>query len=300
MLIRIGHDIEWALDSPTTLIAALSVHPSRAQDLLRSEKLVVEPPLVPRTFRDEFDNIKTRLEVPAGVARLRLRSHAVVRDSGLPDPVWASAQASPLGELPTQTLGFLLPSRYGEVDSELMSLAWQRFGHVPAGWARVQAVCDYVHGHLRFDYAQARANRTALDAWREGVGVCRDFAHLALTLCRCLNMPARYVTGYLGDIGIAPVPSPMDFSAWFEVWLDCRWHTFDARHNTPRIGRVAMARGCDAADVPIAMSFGRCVPLRFEVVAEEYVAALAGSAVLAGAAAAARAPSAHALSGTAT
>ena len=249
MLIRIGYDIEWALDSPTTLIAALSVHPSRAQDLPRPEKLVVEPPLAPRTFRDEFDNIKTRLEVPAGVARLRLRSHAVVRDSGLPDPVWAGAQASPPGELPTPTLGFLLPSRYCEVDSELMGLAWQRFGHVPAGWARVQAVCDYVHGHLRFDYGQARANRTALDAWREGVGVCRDFAHLSLTLCRCLNMPARYVTGYLGDIGIAPVPSPMDFSAWFEVWLDGRWHTFDARHNTPRIGRVAMARGCDAAAI---------------------------------------------------
>ncbi|MCB1819836.1 MAG: transglutaminase family protein, partial [Gammaproteobacteria bacterium] len=156
-----------------------------------------------------------------------------------------------------------------ELDSGLLAFAWNRFGTTPEGWPRVQAICDYVHQHLRFDYQQARANRTALQTWREGVGVCRDFAHLAVTLCRCMNIPARYVTGYLGDIGIPPVPYPMDFSAWFEAYLGERWHTFDARHNTPRIGRVPMARGLDAADVPITMVFGWSRLDRFEVVTDE-------------------------------
>jgi transglutaminase-like putative cysteine protease len=206
------------------------------------------------------------------VNQVRFRSESVIRDPGLLDEVdWSARQHDPT-ELPTQTLQFLLPSRYCEVDSELLQFAWAQFGGVPQGWQRVQAICDFVHRHLRFDYQCARATRTALEGFRERVGVCRDFTHLAITLCRCMNIPARYVTGYLGDIGIPPVPYPMDFSAWFEVYLGERWHTFDARHNTPRIGRVVIARGRDAADVPITMVFGANTLQRFEVTTDEVMA----------------------------
>lgn len=273
MLIRIGYDIELALNSPTTLLGALHVHPSRAHDLQAPEAFTVEPALPVTQYRDGFDNLISRIDVPAGVSTLRLASRATVADSGQPDPLPTRARQHALHELPNELFRFLLPSRYCEVDSELMAFAWQRFGHLPEGGARVQAVCDYVHGHIRFDYQQARANRTAVQGWQEGVGVCRDFAHLAVTLCRCLNIPARYVTGYLGDIGVPAVPYPMDFSAWFEVWLDGAWHTFDARHNVPRIGRIVMAHGRDAADVAITTLFGWHELRRFDVVTDDIVQA---------------------------
>ncbi len=272
MLIRIGYGIDMALQAPTTVLAALHVHPSRAGDLQAPERFTVTPALPYTSYQDGFDNTITRIDVPAGTRSLRLASHAVVADSGQPDPVLRDAPQHPLHELPSEVFRFLLPSRYCEVDSALMAFAWQQFGNVPEGWARVQAICDYVHRHLRFDYQQARANRAALQGWHEGVGVCRDFAHLAVTLCRCMNIPARYVTGYLGDIGVPPVPSPMDFSAWFEAWLGGRWHTFDARHNVPRIGRITIARGRDATDVPITMVFGWHRLERFEVVTEALAA----------------------------
>lgn len=273
MLIRIGYDIELALTSPTTLLGALHVHPSRAPDLQAPEAFSVEPALPVRHYQDVFDNTITRVDVPAGVASLRLRNRAVVADSGRPDPVHADARQHALHELPDEVFRFLLPSRYCEVDSALLQFAWDRFGQSPQGWPRVQAICDYVHRHIRFDYQQARANRSALEAWREGVGVCRDYAHLALTLCRCMNIPARYTTGYLGDIGVAPTSAPMDFTGWFQAWLGGRWHDFDARNNTPRIGRIVMAHGRDAADVPITMVFGDSRLKRFEVVTDELPAA---------------------------
>lgn len=266
MLIRIGYDIELALNAPTSVLCRLHVHPSRQAHLQAPEQFSVAPALPFGTWRDDFDNVVTRIDVPAGVRSLRLSNQAVVADSGVPDAVVPAARQHTLHELPNALFRFLLPSRYCEVDSELMAFAWAQFGQVPEGWPRVQAICDYVHGHLRFDYLQARANRTALQGWQEGVGVCRDFAHLAVTLCRCMNIPARYVTGYLGDIGIAPLPDPMDFSAWFEAWLDGRWYSFDARHNTPRIGRIVMARGRDAADVAITTVFGWSRLDRFDVV----------------------------------
>ena len=269
MLIRIGYDIELAVNAPTTVLGALSVHPSRAHDLQQPEALSVQPPLPVQRYHDLFDNLITRVDVPAGVASLRLSSTAVIADSGQPDAVPTGARQHPLHELPHEVFSFLLPSRYCEVDSELMAFAWNQFGGVPEGCARVQAICELVHQHIHFDYMQARANRSALEGWREGVGVCRDFAHLAVALCRCMNIPARYVTGYLGDIGVPPVPQPMDFSAWFEAYLGGAWHTFDARHNRPRIGRVVMARGRDAADVPITMVFGWSQLNRFEVVTDE-------------------------------
>ncbi|MBS0430687.1 MAG: transglutaminase family protein [Proteobacteria bacterium] len=269
MLIRIGYDIELGLTGPTALIYLLQVHPDRARDLVEPEHPVVDPPLWTDAYVDSFGNRCARVRVPAGVQRVRLHNQALIHDTGWTDPVDYGAWQHPVDELPVETLPFLLGSRYCEVDSELLPFAWQTFGHTPLGWARVQAVCDFVHQHIRFDYQRAFAGRTALGGFRERVGVCRDFAHLAVTLCRCLNIPARYVTGYLGDIGVPPVPYPMDFSAWFEVFLGGRWHTFDARHNVPRIGRVVIARGRDAADVPITMVFGEHTLQRFDVVTDE-------------------------------
>ena len=274
MLIRIGYDIELALEAanvPTALIFLLQVHPSRAMNLVqgKGESVHVTPELPIDHYHDAFNNRCARVHIPAGIARVRLHDNAIMRVSGLPDPQAPQAPSCPLAKLPRDTLQFLLPSRYCEVDSELLTLAWQRFGPMAPGWARVQAVCDFVHRRLRFDYKSARSNRTALEGYRERTGVCRDFTHLAITLCRCLNIPARYVTGYLGDIGVPPAPYPMDFSAWFEVYLGRRWYAFDARHNTPRIGRIPVAFGRDAADVPITMTFGKSRMQRFAVVTEE-------------------------------
>jgi transglutaminase-like putative cysteine protease len=269
MLIRIGYDIALQLSSPTALIYLLQVHPSRAADLQGPEQTTWSPALPTDFYRDGFDNLCARIQVPAGVQQLRLRNQAVVRDSGLPDPVELGACEHPVAELPVECLQFLLPSRYCDFDGELLAMAWNTFAQVAPGWSRVQAICDHVHARLRFDYTLARATRTAREAWHERVGVCRDFAHLAIALCRSMNIPARYATGYLGDIGVPAMPDPMDFSAWFEVYLSGRWHTFDARHNTPRIGRVLLARGRDAADVPITMVFGQHQLTQFTVVTEE-------------------------------
>ena len=269
MLIRIGYDIELAVAAPMTLLYLLRVHPSRAADLVAPEAVSVSPALPVEDYVDGFGNRCARVRVPEGVDSFRLRNRALVRDSGSPDPVVPDARQLDPGELPVETLPFLLPSRYCEVDSELLDFAWSTFGSLTPGWARVQAICDYVHDHVRFDYQAARATRTALGAQQDAAGVCRDFAHLALTLCRCLNIPARYTTGYLGDIGVPPNPSPMDFSAWFEVSLGGRWYAFDARHNEPRVGRIVIARGRDAGDVPITMAFGDSRIRRFEVVTDE-------------------------------
>ncbi|WP_428421188.1 transglutaminase-like domain-containing protein [Methylibium sp.] len=269
MLIKIGFDIELSVASPMTLIHLLHVHPSRSHDLVAPENLWITPYFGNDEYVDAFGNQCGRVNVPPGVGSVRFTNEAVVRDSGLPDQTAYGAYQHDPRELPVATLQFLLPSRYCEVDSELLNFAWNQFGNTPLGWARVQAICDFVHGHIRFDYQAARANRTALEGFRERTGVCRDFAHLAVTLCRCMNIPARYVTGYLGDIGIPPVPYPMDFSAWFEVYLGEQWYTFDARHNKPRIGRIVMGRGRDAGDVPLTMAFGQNQLVRFEVTTEE-------------------------------
>jgi transglutaminase-like putative cysteine protease len=243
------------------------VHPSRESTWVTAENFRIEPELEVENYLDAFGNRCSRVNAPAGTTRFL--DHAVVHDSGEPDVYAPEAEEDDVREIPTATLSFLLPSRYCEVDSELLDFAWKRFAAVTPGWTRVQAVCDFVHSQVRFDYQQARANRTALDTFRERVGVCRDFTHLAITLCRCLNIPARYVTGYLGDIGVPPVPDPMDFSAWFEVYLSGRWYSFDARHNRRRIGRIVIGRGRDAADVPITTVFGSHTLEKFSVVTEE-------------------------------
>ena len=268
MLIRIGYDIELSVATPMALIYLLRVHPSRRDDLVAPESVLVSGCLAPEEYIDSFGNHCGRVNVPVGMSTVRITNDALIRDSGELDAIDPDALQRDPTELPFSTLQFLLPSRYCEVDSELLPFAWQQFGGVAPGWQRVAAICDFVHRHLTFNYKTARPTRTALDAFREREGVCRDFTHLAVTLCRCMNIPARYTTGYLGDIGVPPA-GPMDFSAWFEVFLGDRWYTSDARHNRRRIGRIVMARGRDAGDVPITMCFGPSTLLRFDVVTDE-------------------------------
>jgi transglutaminase-like putative cysteine protease len=248
------------------MILMLSVHPSRTNDVLTTPQIQTEPSLPLREYRDMFGNICTR--VTAGPGQVRFSSTFDILDPGHPDEVRASAREHPIDELPDDALIYLLGSRYCDTQ-KLSDFAWQTFGNSKAGWDRVQAICDFVHGHIKFGYAFARDDRTASDAYHERVGVCRDFTHLAVALCRCMNIPARYCTGYLGDIGVPPDPAPMDFSAWFEVFLEGHWFTFDARHNRPRIGRVVIARGRDAADVAISTSFGPASLTSFKVITEE-------------------------------
>lgn len=254
MLIRAGYEIALDLQAPEAVILMLYLEPARDTSIRRPGQLRSDPALPIENYIDLFGNRCGRTFAPAG--RITFWNDLIVEDSGLPDPQDPDAIQHEVKNLPTDTLPFLMSSRYCEVDSALNSFAWQQFGQTKPGWERVSAVCDFVHGHLKFDYLQARATRTAHEAFQEKLGVCRDFTHLAITLCRCLNIPARYATGFLGDIGVPPVDDPMDFSAWFEVYLGDRWHTFDARHNVPRIGRIVMARGRDASDCAITTTFG--------------------------------------------
>ena len=266
MILRLGYDIQFDLPFPIAVVAMLNVHPSRAGDLQAPDEVRVEPAASSESYIDSFGNRCTRFLAQSGP--LRLSNSTLIYDSGVADPISLGAREVPVQELPHEVLRYLYSSRYCEVDRFSM-IAPELFGALPQGWSRVQAVCDWVHHKVSFGYQHARPSRTALDVFTERIGVCRDFQHLAVTLCRALNIPARYVTGYLGDIGVSVAPSPMDFSAWFEVYLEDRWWTFDARHNHPRIGRVLMAAGRDASDVAITTSFGMANLTRFTVVTEE-------------------------------
>jgi len=268
MLIRVGFNIEFDLPAETPMIAVLHVHPSREWDLLEPEELVTEPKLAVGAYADSFGNHCSRFLAPPG--KLRLSSSALIRDSGKPDEINEAAHETPVPDLPHSVLQYLLSSRYCEVD-RFVNITAGLFGGLTPGWGRVQAITNWVHDNVAFDYAKARPTKTALDVFTERTGVCRDFQHLAITFCRALNIPARYATGYLGDIGI-PSRGPMDFSAWFEAFLDGRWWTFDARHNTPQVGRVLMAAGRDASDVAITTSFGEATLREFEVIAREEAA----------------------------
>ncbi len=266
MQIRVGYELIYECPRPTPMILTLNIHYTRASDIVFPDHLRTDPAVPLAAYRDSFGNWCTRIVAPQG--RLRLSSSAVVKDSGLPDPVVATAYQHQVQDLPQETLLFLLGSRYCETD-RLSQTAWDLFDHAPTGWGRVQAICDFVHDHITFGYEHARPTKSAFDAFSERTGVCRDFAHLAIAFCRCMNIPARYCTGYLGDIGIPPPYGPMDFAAWMEVYLGNSWHIFDPRNNMPRIGRVLIARGRDAADVAISGTFGPATLLSFAVVTEE-------------------------------
>jgi transglutaminase-like putative cysteine protease len=266
MKLRIGYDVSYECQQQTPMILMLNVHSSRTADLLVPDSMQTEPRVAITGYTDAFGNWCSRIVAPQG--RIRLRADALIHDSGRPDIVARGARQTPIEALPEDTLGFLLGSRYCETD-RLSEIAWSLFGHTPAGWDRVQAICDFVHNRITFGYQYARSTKTAWEVFEERAGVCRDFAHLAIALCRCMNIPARYCTGYLGDIGVPAVDAPMDFSGWFEAHLDGCWYTFDARHNVPRIGRVLIARGRDAADVAISTAFGASALSYFEVRTDE-------------------------------
>ena len=266
MYIRIGYELIYDCPQPTPMILTLNVHYSRVSDLVTPDYMLTDPSLPVSGYRDGFGNWCTRMVAPPG--RTRLFTDAIIRSSGRPDVVASAAIQHSVQDLPEESLVFLLGSRYCETD-QLSETAWSLFGTTPSGWARVQAVCDFVHRHIVFGYEHARPTKTAMEVFNEAKGVCRDYAHLAVAFCRCLNIPARYCTGYLGDIGVPQSADPMDFSAWFEVFLGGRWYTFDARNNVPRIGRVLIARGRDASDVAISSTFGPNTLAGFKVLADE-------------------------------
>ncbi len=266
MRIRFGYDMSYETPKPTPMIGMLNVHHSRAGQLETPDFLQVEPRVPMTTYHDSFGNFCFRLVAPAG--EIRFHADAVIHDSGAFDPVASDAVQHPIQDLPDDTIQFLLGSRYCETDL-LSEEAWRLFERVPGGWGRMQAICDFVHNHLRFDYMNCDPRRTASQAYFSGVGVCRDFAHLAIAFARCMNIPARYCTGYISDVGLPPPYEAQDFCAWMEAFLGGRWWAFDPRNNAPRIGRILMARGRDAADVPLVHSFGPHVLRRFKVWVDE-------------------------------
>ena len=266
MQIRVGYELAYNFPLPTPMILTVSIHYSRVSDLIIPDYLTTHPSVPITAYRDGFGNWCSRIVAPAG--QIGIKSNGVIRDTGVPDTVVPSAQQHAVEDLPEETLVFLLGSRYCETDL-LTETAWQLFGESQPGWPRVQAVCDYVHKRIIFDYQHARPTMTAWGAFNACTGVCRDYAHLAIAFCRCLNIPARYCTGYLGDMGTPPPYGVPDFAAWFEAYVGGRWYTFDARNNMPRIGRVLIARGRDAADVAIATTFGPNTLERFNVWTDE-------------------------------
>jgi transglutaminase-like putative cysteine protease len=266
--IRAGYHIAFECYQNTPITLMLSVHPDRKPDLLSDHCIMFSPSVASRDYVDIFGNICTRLVAPPGL--IEVSNLFTIADSGEPDTVLPSARQWDVDELPDDVMVYLLGSRYCDTE-KLSQLAWYQFGGIADGWKRVQAICDYVHRQIEFGYHHARCDRTASEGHAERRGVCRDFAHLAVTLCRCMNIPARYCTGYLGDINVPKDPAPMDFSAWFEAFLDGRWHSFDARHNHPRVGRVVIARGRDATDVAISTTYGPTRLAQFEVITEQVV-----------------------------
>jgi transglutaminase-like putative cysteine protease len=268
MLIRLGYELIFDVPLGVPFVALLNVHPSRMPDLREPDDLRLEPAVDVQCFYDTFGNRCSRFFAPAG--QIRLRNSTLIHDTGQPDAVSLDAREVPVKHLPHDVLPYLLNSRYCEVD-RMSHVAAELFGGLPRGWNRVQAVCNWVHNHVTFGYQFANSTKTAMDVFNDPRGVCRDFQHLAVTLLRALNIPARYATGYLGDIGVPASPAAMDFSAWFEVYLEDRWWTFDARHNQPRIGRVLVAVGRDASDVALTTSFGTASLRHFAVVTDEVI-----------------------------
>jgi transglutaminase-like putative cysteine protease len=266
MKIRVGYELIYDFPQPTPMIMVLGMHMTRASDVIISDSPTSDPVVTMSPYIDAYGNRCSRLVAPAG--RMLLSGDGLVRDSGLPDVVAPSATQHAVEDLPPETIIYLLGSRYCETD-RLSDIAWKLFAETAPGWPRVQAICDYVHNHITFGYQYARPTKTAREAFDEGNGVCRDYAHLAITFCRCMNIPARYCTGYLGDIGIPPVDAPMDFAGWFEAYLGGQWYTFDPRNNMPRIGHTLIGQGRDAADVPITHTFGPNTLVSFKVWTDE-------------------------------
>ncbi len=266
MLIRAGYDISFETRQRTPMLASLSVHPTRNKDLRTAQRIMTKPDIAMYDYVDSFGNICTRFTLPVGITRISCGF--VIEDPFEPDAYAPDAQQAGIQDLPDEVLLYLLGSRYCETD-RLGDVAWSLFGGSAPGWAMVQTIVAYVHEHIRFDYQKARSTKSAWDVYQEQEGVCRDYAHLAIALCRCMNIPARYCTGYMGDMDLPALVGDMDFSAWFEAYLDGKWYTFDARHNKPRRGRILMARGRDATDAALTTSFGPATLTQFSIYTDE-------------------------------
>ena len=266
MHIRIGYRLDYDFPAPTPLLAVVNVHHSRVGDLVAPDVMATTPAVPLDGYHDSFGNWCHRLVAPAG--QFRMEADTVIHDPGRLDETVVDAAQTPVPDLPAAALRYLLPSRYCESD-RLPEVAWDLFGSMPPTWQRIEAVSQWVHDHVTFGYQWASPAKTAHDVLTDGRGVCRDYAHLGIALCRALNVPARYCTGYLGDIGIPPSNEPMDFAGWFEVFMSGRWLTVDPRNLVPRRGRILMARGRDAGDVAITTTFGPNVLRRFDVWTEE-------------------------------
>lgn len=264
MEIDVGCHFEF--DLPAKTHGVLLVEPHRSEQArVTTALLEFSDGVTAVPFVDAYDNRARR--ITAGPGRIDITFSAVVDVDDVPDPTFVSARTETLEQLPDATLQFLLPSRYCESD-RLVDVAWAQFGAIEPGWAQVQAVSDWVHEQIEFDYARSSPSYSAASVLDGRVGVCRDFTHLGIGLCRALNLPARYVFGYLPDIGVPDPGSPMDFCAWMEVYLGDRWYTFDPRNNQRRVGRVVIGRGRDAADVAMVTTFGRADLVTMTVVAE--------------------------------
>jgi transglutaminase-like putative cysteine protease len=266
MKIRFGYDLIYGVPSPAPMVLMLHSQPNSTQVLISPDDMRVFPEVPLSFYFDSFGNSCTRLEAPAGT--IRITADGIMEDSGIPEAAHWDAIEHPVRDIPPDTLQFLIASRYCETEL-LMADAWRLFGHLAPGWSRVQAICDFVNRHVTFGYAFARPTKTAAETYRERQGVCRDLAHLAIAFCRCLNIPARYCTTYLGDVGVPPVDAPMDFAGCMEVYLGGAWHIFDPRNNARRIGRIVIARGRDAADVAISTAFGMPYLQKFLVWTDE-------------------------------
>lgn len=275
MLVLSEFDLQFNLPAPVAMVTVLHLYPTLEPQLRSGNELKVEMlsgytdvpnTAVPTTeYLDSFGNRCARFHAPAGY--LRLSGQSILDADPLPDRIYSDANQAQIEDLPSDVLQFLLPSRYCQID-QFGAIAQDLFSHYTPGWARATAIRDWVHDKVTFNYNAARPTKTALDVFMERVGVCRDFQHLAITLSRCLNIPARYVTGYIGDIR-RPYSGAGDFSAWYQVFLDGQWIDLDARHNYPRLGRLLMAVGRDAADVAITTSFGAAYLASFYVESNE-------------------------------
>jgi transglutaminase-like putative cysteine protease len=266
MKLRVGYDLVYECPQPTPMMLMLNTHFTHANDVLVPDVLAVDPPVPITQYRDGFGNLCSRVVAPQGL--FALSTSALLEVAGEFETRPHAGRQHPVEELPDECLVFLLGSRYCETDL-LSDIAWQLFAKTTPGSERVQAICDFVHRHITFGYEHARATKTAREAYDEGKGVCRDYAHLAITFCRCMNIPARYCTGYLSDIGTPRPWAAGDFAGWFEAFIGGSWHMFDPRNNTPRIGRVLIAQGRDASDVPITQTFGPNKLLNFKVWTDE-------------------------------
>ncbi|MGR6431958.1 transglutaminase-like domain-containing protein [Rhizobium sp. PAMB 3174] len=269
MKIRAGFQIGFECQNYTPMLLVLNVAPSRRGDLLTEQTLSFDRPIDVWGYTDGFGNACNRIVAPPGLTTISTAFE--IYDTGLPDPIPENAIQHDISHLPDAVLVYLLGSRYCDTD-RLADFAWKTFSNTPLGWPRVKAILDFTHNRIAFDYMKADPFRTAFGGYTDQTGVCRDYAHLAITLCRCMNIPARYCTGYLGDIGVPLDHNPMDFSAWFEVYLSGRWYTVDARHNKPRIGRILMATGRDATDVALSTAFGPALLKRFDIFTDEIAA----------------------------